>query len=70
MLKNYSSAQFINIGFGDDIAIADFAQTVAEVVGFSGKIVYDTSKPDGTPSKRVDVSEAFRLGMAPESAIA
>ena len=55
VLKNYSGEQFINIGFGEDVAIADFAQTVADVVGFSGDIVYDPSKPDGTPSKRVDV---------------
>ena len=49
VLKNYSGSQFINIGCGEDMTIAEFARTVAEVVGFRGEIVYDTSKPDGTP---------------------
>ena len=51
VLKNYSALQFINIGVGKDQTIAEFAQTVAEVVGFRGKIEYDTSKPDGMPLK-------------------
>src|SRR5438132_1922430 len=49
VLKNYSDTQFINIGFGEDIPIADLARLVAEVVEFRGEIVYDISKPDGTP---------------------
>ena len=53
LLKNYSAPQFVNIGCGKDVTIAEFAQLVADVVGFKGKIVYDHSKPDGTPlSKR------------------
>jgi GDP-L-fucose synthase len=48
ILKNYSGWQFLNIGFGKDLTIAELARTVAEVVGFRGKIVYDTSKSDGT----------------------
>ncbi len=62
VLKNYSNSQFINIGFGKDLTIAEFAQTVAEVVGFRGKIVFDTSKPDGTPRKLVDVSRLSAMG--------
>lgn len=62
VLKNYSSSQFINIGTGEDITIAEFAQTVAEVVGFRGQIVYDTSRPDGTPRKLVDVSRLSTMG--------
>ena len=62
VLKNYSDSQFINIGFGKDLTIAEFAQTVAEVVGFRGKIVFDTSKPDGTPRKFVDVSRLSAMG--------
>jgi GDP-L-fucose synthase len=62
VLKNYSGAQFINIGLGEDLTIAEFARTVAEVVGFRGKIVYDTSKPDGTPRKLVDVSRLSAMG--------
>ena len=62
VLKNYSGPQFINIGLGEDLTIAEFARTVAEVVGFRGKIVYDTSKPDGTPRKLVDVSRLSAMG--------
>ncbi len=62
ILKNYSDSQFINIGFGEDITIADFAQAAAEVVGYRGKIVFDRSKPDGTPRKLVDTSRLTAMG--------
>ena len=62
ILKNYSASQIINIGCGQDIPIAEFAETVAQIVGFRGKIVYDHSKPDGTPRKLVDVSRLSALG--------
>jgi len=66
VLKHYSDAQFINIGCGEDITIADFAALVAEVVGYQGQIVYDRSKPDGTPRKLVDVSRLAALGWTPK----
>ena len=62
VLKNYSGSQFLNIGFGEDVTIAEFAQAVSEVVGFRGKIEYDTSKPDGTPRKRLDSSRLAAMG--------
>jgi GDP-L-fucose synthase len=62
VLKKYSGSQFINIGVGKDLTIAEFAQTVAEVVGFRGNIAYDTSKPDGMPRKLVDVSRLSAMG--------
>jgi GDP-L-fucose synthase len=62
VLKNYSGSQFINIGFGHDLTIAEFARTAAEMIGFAGKIVYDASKPDGTPQKLLDVSRLSALG--------
>ena len=62
VLKNYSALQFINIGVGEDITIAEFAQTVAEVVGFRGNITYDASRPDGMPRKLLDVSRLSALG--------
>jgi GDP-L-fucose synthase len=62
VVKNYSDAQFINIGTGQDITIAEFAQTVAEVVGFRGQIVYDRSRPDGPPRKLLDVSRLAAIG--------
>lgn len=62
MLKNYSEMQFLNIGTGEDISIADFASLVAEVVGFKGELVFDPSRPDGTPRKLLDVSKLAALG--------
>jgi len=62
VLKNYSDSQFINIGFGEDVTIAEFARMVAEIVGFPGKIVYDPSKPDGTPRKLLDISRLSAMG--------
>ena len=62
LLKYYSGAQFINIGTGEDISIAEFAEIVAHVVGFAGKIDYDNSKPDGTPRKLLDVSRLSAMG--------
>jgi GDP-L-fucose synthase len=62
VVKNYSDSRFINIGFGEDVTIAEFARMVAEIVGFPGKIVYDTSKPDGTPRKLLDISRLSAMG--------
>ena len=62
ILKNYSASQFVNIGAGADLTIANLARTVAEVVGYRGELVYDRSKPDGTPRKLLDVSRLSALG--------
>ena len=64
ILKHYSDDQIINIGTGQDMPISQFAQTVAEVIGYDGDIVYDPSKPDGTPRKLVDVSRLSALGWS------
>lgn len=61
-MKTYSGAGILNIGTGVDISIADFARVVAKLVGFDGEIVWDTSKPDGTPRKLVDVARMTSLG--------
>jgi GDP-L-fucose synthase len=53
---------FVNIGLGEDIAIRDLAATIKDIVGYSGQIVFDPSKPDGMPRKLMDVSQAARLG--------
>ena len=52
----------INVGSGDELSIADFAATVADIVGYEGKLIFDTSKPDGTPRKLLDVSRLNALG--------
>jgi GDP-L-fucose synthase len=61
-LKSYSGDQFLNVGTGGDITIADFAQLVADVVGYSGEITFDTSRPDGTQQKLLDVGRMTGLG--------
>jgi GDP-L-fucose synthase len=62
VMKHYSDVGFLNIGTGEDITIAQFAQIIAEVVGYEGRLVFDTSKPDGTPRKLLDVSRLNALG--------
>ena len=62
LLKYYSDEQPINVGTGEDISIADFARVIAKVVGFGGRISFDTSRPDGTPRKLLDVSRLSALG--------
>jgi GDP-L-fucose synthase len=62
-------ASHINVGTGEDLSIADLAHLVAEVVGYQGRIQYDTSKPDGTPRKLLDVSRLRSLGWQPTVAL-
>ncbi|MDA9434803.1 GDP-L-fucose synthase [Bradyrhizobium sp. CCBAU 51627] len=62
LMKTYSGAELINIGTGEDIAIAEFARMVAEIVGYRGEIGFDTSRPDGTPRKLLDISRLDKLG--------
>jgi GDP-L-fucose synthase len=62
VMKHYSADGFLNIGTGEDIAIADFARLVADVVGYGGRIVFDPARPDGAPRKLLDVSKLAALG--------
>jgi GDP-L-fucose synthase len=62
LMKNYSGDRLINIGTGEDIAIAEFARVVAATVGYSGAISFDPTRPDGTPRKLLDVSRLAALG--------
>ncbi|WP_407175563.1 GDP-L-fucose synthase family protein [Bradyrhizobium sp. STM 3562] len=62
LMKVHSSTDIVNIGTGEDITIAEFAQTVARIIGYTGAISYDTSRPDGTPRKLLDVSRLNALG--------
>jgi GDP-L-fucose synthase len=61
-MKHYSADAFLNVGTGTDITIAEFARLVADVVGYHGELVFDTSRPDGTPQKLLDVSKLTQLG--------
>jgi GDP-L-fucose synthase len=62
LMQRYSGEEMVNIGIGDDMTIAEFARTVADVVGFKGALNYDTSRPDGAPRKLVDTTKLAALG--------
>ena len=62
LMRNYSSDQIVNVGAGSEISIRDLARTIQHVVGYKGRVVHDTSKPDGTPRKLLDVSRLNALG--------
>jgi len=66
LFENYNDKQFVNIGWGEDISIANLALLIKEIVGYKGKIVYDNSKPDGTPRKLLDVNKLNSLGFTPK----
>jgi GDP-L-fucose synthase len=66
LLEQYDDPAPINVGVGEDVSIRELAEIVAEIVGFDGSIVQDTSKPDGTPRKLLDVSRINALGWRPE----
>lgn len=62
LMENYNEKETINIGTGEDITIKQLAETIQKMVGFEGNLVFDTSKPDGTPRKLLDVSKINNLG--------
>jgi GDP-L-fucose synthase len=67
VMENYNDPQFLNVGYGEDFTIAEYAQMVKEVSGFRGEIVYDTSKPDGMYRKLLDSTKIRDLGWKPET---
>jgi len=66
LMENYSEEQFLNIGYGSDVTIRELAETIQRVVGYQGRILWDTTKPDGTPRKLMDSSRLFALGWRPQ----
>jgi len=65
LMENYDASdvgEFVNIGVGEDVTIRDLAGLIRDIVGYEGEIVYDTTKPDGTPQKLLDVSRLRKLG--------
>jgi GDP-L-fucose synthase len=68
-MNNYSSAEFLNVGYGEDYSIAEYAQMVKEISGYKGEIVFDTTKPDGMARKIMDSSKIRKLGWKPEVAL-
>ena len=64
VMKSYSQLEFLNVGTGEDMTIAEFARLIAGVVGYRGEITFDTSQPDGAPRKLLDVSHINALGWS------
>jgi len=62
LMNSYNEKQFVNIGIGEDLSIKDLAELIKNVIGYTGKISFDKSKPDGTPRKLMDVSKLHALG--------
>ncbi|MFM6947511.1 MAG: GDP-L-fucose synthase family protein [Aquirufa sp.] len=69
LMENYDEAELVNIGTGEDVTIKELAETVQKIVGFEGKIRWDSSKPDGTPRKLMDVSKLHELGWKHQIAL-
>jgi GDP-L-fucose synthase len=69
LMEHYESEDIINVGAGEDITIRELAQLVRSVVGFAGELQFDSTKPDGTPRKLLDVSRMSALGWAPRIAL-
>src|SRR5581483_2739568 len=62
LMEHYDESEIVNVGTGDDLTIAELARLIAKVVGFDGELVFDASKPDGTPRKLLDTSRLHALG--------
>jgi len=69
LMQNYSSAKIVNVGWGEDVSILELAELIKGVVGFEGEIVFDPSKPDGTPRKLLDTSRMQGLGWTPSTSL-
>ncbi len=70
LMNNYNAGEIINIGAGEDLSILELANMIKKIVGYEGNIAWDTSKPDGTPRKLLDVSKIKLLGWSPSISLA
>ena len=66
LMDSYQGDQFFNVGYGEEITISELAEMIKKTVGFEGRIVMDTSKPDGTMRKLTDISRIKSLGWKPK----
>lgn len=69
LMESGYDGSLLNVGTGEDVTIRELAETVKEIVGFKGELVFDTSKPDGTPRKLLDVSRLKALGWHPKTCL-
>mgnify|MGYP003337925698 FL=1 len=67
LMLNYNQKEFVNVGYGTDITIEELARMIGEIVGFHGKIVFDATKPNGTPKKLMDSGRLFATGWQPQT---
>jgi GDP-L-fucose synthase len=65
LLESYDSPEIVNIGYGEDVTIRELAETICEIVDFQGKLIFDSSKPDGTPRKLMDSTKLLEMGWKP-----
>jgi GDP-L-fucose synthase len=70
LMRTYESEQILNVGCGEDVTIRELAELIADVVGFEGRMTFDTSKPDGAPRKLLDVRRLKDLGWSPSITLA
>ena len=66
LMENYDDSEIVNVGCGEDQTIRELAETIRQVVGYRGDLVFDTSYPDGTPQKILDISKIKSIGWAPK----
>ena len=67
LMLNYNEKEFVNVGYGSDVTIGELANMIGEIVGFKGQIVFDASKPNGTPKKLMDSGRLFATGWRPKT---
>jgi GDP-L-fucose synthase len=65
LVETYDSPEIVNVGCGEDVTIRELAELICDVVGFEGELTFDSTKPDGTPRKLLDVSRLKALGWSP-----
>ena len=66
LLENYNEPEIVNVGYGEDVTIRELVELICEVVGFDGELVFDATKPDGTPRKLLDTTKLTGLGWKPK----
>ena len=69
LMDNYDSIDFVNVGSSREVSIKELALTIKDVVGYEGEIVFDSSKPDGTPRKLMDPSKLTNLGWQAQTSL-
>lgn len=66
LIQNYSDEEFVNVGSGEEISIVDLVEVIKTTVGYKGRVVWDSSKPDGTPRKLMNSSKLLKMGWKPQ----